>query len=92
MKYRITHPDPYNWCIEEWQEGGATIEKGRFMGGKTTAKWKAPSCYYPSLKEAAMGLMQKAIGDSLLNKEANTILEAINLAEKRVLETLSQMK
>ena len=36
--------------------------------------------------------MQKAIGDSLLNKEANTILEAINLAEKRVLETLSQMK
>ena len=91
MKYRITHPDPFNWCIEEWQEGGAKIEKGRFQGEVTKAKWKAANEFYPTLKEAAKALLNKAAGDAILNNEIKDILEAINKAETIVLKTLKEM-
>ena len=90
MKYRITHPDPFNWCIEEWQEGGAKIEKGRFQGEVTKAKWKAANEFYPTLKEAAKALINKAAGDAILNNETNDILEAIKIAEERVINSLPQ--
>lgn len=90
MKYRITHPDPFNWCIEEWQEGGAKIEKGRFQGEVTKAKWKAANEFYPTLKEAAKALINKATGDAILNNETKDILEAIKIAEERVINSLPQ--
>ena len=90
MKYRITHPDPFNWCIEEWQEGGAKIEKGRFQGEVTKAKWKAANEFYPTLKEAAKALLNKAAGDAILNNETKDILEAIKIAEERVINSLPQ--
>jgi hypothetical protein len=90
MKYRITHPDPYNWCIEEWQEGGAKIEKGRFQGEVTKAKWKAANEFYPTLREAAKALLNKAAGDAILNNETKDILEAIKIAEERVINSLPQ--
>ena len=91
MKYRITHPDQYNWCIEEWQEGGTPISRGRYAGQLTEAKWMAPEAFYPSLKHAALGLIDKAAGDAMLIGEATTILEAIKVAERTVLATLAVM-
>ena len=89
MKYRITHPDPYNWDLEEWQAGGETISRGRFAGQQTVAKWKASTAHYPSLKEAAIALLDKAAGDSLLIGEATSILQAIERAQLAVLATLA---
>lgn len=89
MKYRITHPDEYNWCIEEWQEGGGTVERGRYAGQQKQARWKAPESFYPSLKHAALGLLDKAAGDALLSGEAADILSAIKQAEACVLATLA---
>lgn len=86
MKYRITHPDPHNWCIEEYQEGGETISRGRFAGQEKQAKWKAPTAFYRTLKDAATALLDKATGDALT--ETASILEAIKLAEARVIEAL----
>lgn len=90
MKYRITHPDPFNWCIEEWQEGGKQIDKGKFQGEVTKAKWKAANEFYPTLKEAAKALINKAAGDAILNNETKDILEAIKIAEERVINSLPQ--
>lgn len=89
MKYRITHPDEHNWCIEEWQAGGEIISRGRFAGQETAARWKQPTSFYPSLKQAACGLLEKAAGDALLAGEAASILDALKLAEARVLEALA---
>lgn len=91
MKYRITHPDPFNWCIEEWQEGGKQIEKGRFQGEVTKAKWKAANEFYPTLKDAAIGLLNKDISNQLLNNETKDILEAIKKAEERVINSLPKI-
>lgn len=88
MKYRITHPDEFNWCIEEWQEGGKEIEKGKFQGEFTKAKWKPSNAFYPTLKDALTALINKAAGDALITKEANNILEAIKIAESKVLNTM----
>ena len=82
MKYRITHPDIYNWCIEEWQEGGSTIERGRYKGQAQQARWKAAENFYPTLDEAAKGLLRRA-GEQLN--------EAIKIAEGRVIETLESL-
>ena len=92
MKYRITHPDPHNWCIEEFQEGGSTISRGRFAGQEMQAKWKAPTHFYRSLEDAAKALLTKAAGDSMLTGEALSVLDAIGIAEKRVQETLAAMQ
>ena len=88
MRYRITHPDPHNWCIEEFQEGGSTISRGKFAGQEMQAKWKAPTCFYRTLKDAALALFDKAIGDALITGETTNMLEAIKLAEERVLAAL----
>jgi len=81
-----------NWCIEEWQEGGGTIERGRYKGQVQQARWKAPESFYPTLDDAVKALLRKAAGDALLAQEANSILEAINVAEVRVLETLKGLQ
>jgi len=91
MKYRITHPDPHNWAIEEWQEGGSIIDRGRYKGQVQQARWKAPELFYPTLDDAAKALLRKAAGDAILNNEANNILNAIEIAEIRVMEALEQM-
>ena len=91
MKYRITHPDPHNWCIEEWQEGGGLVERGRYAGQAKQSRWKAAALFYPTLRHAALALLDKAAGDALLNDEATSILDAIKLAEMQVLATLAVM-
>jgi hypothetical protein len=88
MKYRISHPDPLNWCIEEYQEGGGVVERGRYAGQAKQARWKAPERFYPSLRIAATALLDLAAGDALIAGEATSILEAIKLAEERVIAAL----
>lgn len=89
MKYRITHPDEHNWCIEEWQEGGGAVERGRYAGQAKQSRWKAPQSFYPSLRHAVLGLLDKAAGDAMLSGEATSILQALELAEKSVQATLA---
>ena len=89
MKYRITHPDPYNWCIEEWQEGGELVSRGPYAGQAKQARWMAAALFYPTLRDAALALVDKAAGDALLVGECQTILEAIEAARLSVLATLA---
>lgn len=91
MRYKISHPDPLNWCIEEWQAADGLVERGRYAGQQKQARWKAPECFYPSLRIAAMALIDKAAGDALIVQEATNILEALKLAEQHVLATLAVM-
>lgn len=89
MKYRIGKHDKLNWAIYEWQEGGEAISRGRYAGDAKQAKWKAPKAFYPSLRSAALGLIDQAAGDALLAGEAASILDAIKQAEACVLATLA---
>lgn len=89
MKYRIAKPDPLNWTIEEFQEGGKVISRGPHAGKLTEELWKPAKCFYPTLKLAALALIDKAAGDALLTGEATTILEAIQVAERSVQATLA---
>lgn len=87
-KYRIQRLDDHNWTLEEFQEGGETISRGRFAGQEKQARWKAPIAFYRTLRDAATALLDKATGDALT--ETKSILEAITLAENRVLAALPQ--
>ena len=91
-QYRITHPDPHNWCIEEFQTGGGTVERGRYAGQVKQERWKAAALFYPTLRHAALALIDKAAGDAILNGECTSILEALKLAETRVLATLAVLE
>lgn len=91
MKYRIIKHDKLNWAIQEYQEGGGEISRGRYAGQEMTARWKAPKAFYPSLRSAALGLLDQAAGDALLAGEATELLEALKLAEERVRATLAAM-
>lgn len=91
MKYRITKHDKLNWAIEEWQEGGEAITRGRYVGQEKQSKWMQPKEFYPSLRHAALGLLDRAASDALLAGEVNSILEALEIAEKRVQATLAVM-
>lgn len=91
MKYRIIKHNKLNWAIQEWQDEGAEITRGRHAGKATKGLWKIPKAFYPSIERAALDLIDIAAGDALLTGEANTILEAIRIAESRVKETLSAM-
>lgn len=90
-RYRITHPDPLNWAIEEWQAADGLVERGRYAGQQKMARWKAPEFFFPSLKHAAIKLLDLAAGDALLSGEAADILSAIKRAEASVQATLAVM-
>jgi hypothetical protein len=89
MKYRIIKHDKLNWAIQEFQEGGGEISRGRYAGQEKQEKWKAPKSFHPSIRNAALALLDQAAGDALLSGEATSILEALKLAEQRVQATLA---
>lgn len=89
MKYRIVKHNKLNWAIQEWQEEGAAITRGRHTGKATKGLWKIPKAFYPSIKRAALDLIDIAAGDALLSGEATSIVQAIEIAEKRVQATLA---
>lgn len=92
LRYRITHPDAYNWCIEEWQEGGEINTRGRGAGKPKRSCWKQPEFFYSSLRHAALGMLEMAAGDALASGEAQNILDALTLAEARVTASLTEFK
>ena len=90
MKYRITHPDKYNWCVEGYDEGGTAITRGRYVGQTKKAKWTVIG-YHSSLQHAAKALLDDAAGDSIEAEEATSLLHAIELAEARVMAALATL-
>lgn len=91
MKYRIIKHDKFNWAIQEFQEGGGEVSRGRYVGKEKQEKWKAPKSFYGSVRHAALALLDQAAGDALLSGEATSILDALKLAETRVQATLAVM-
>jgi len=91
MKYRIVKHDKLNWAIQEHQEGGGEISRGPYAGQAMQEKWKPAKAFYPSLQRAALNLLDMAAGDTLEAGEAQSILDALRIAETRVLETLRAM-
>lgn len=63
MKRRIIRADSLNWAIQEWQEGGGIIERGRFVGQTKKAKWKMPESFFRTLTDAALDLFHEIVGD-----------------------------
>lgn len=84
MKYRIVKSDRLNWRLESWSEGGKNPATGKL--GKPG--WRGMESYHPSLRQAAKSLLDHAAGDALLAGEATSILEALELAERRVSESV----
>lgn len=64
MKRRIIRHDAYNWAIQEWQEGGDIVERGRYAGQEKKATWKNPSKFYPSLEHAANAMLEEIVADN----------------------------
>lgn len=92
MKYRIIRHDKHNWAIQEFQEGGGEVSRGPHVGKEKQEKWKPAKSFHPSVRNAALSLLDQAAGDALLSGEAISILDALKLAEERVLATLAAME
>jgi hypothetical protein len=78
--------DAMNWTVEEFIPGGKEIVSGPARGLVTKDKWRVLG-FYPSLKFAALALMDKAapLGEEGL---ASNLLERWNAAEAHVLEAV----
>ncbi|MCI0563649.1 MAG: hypothetical protein MN733_34685, partial [Nitrososphaera sp.] len=92
MKRRIIRADPLNWAIQEYQEGGDAIERGRYAGQEKQAKWKAPELFFVRLEDAVKRFLLDDIeqvpeGEAL---DLRAILSAIPEAEARTVETIKQ--
>lgn len=84
---RIIRADSLNWAIQEWQEGGGIIERGRFVGQPKKAKWKMPESFFRTLADAASGLLHDIIGDVPMGEENLTgkqLSEQVSRAEQAV--------
>ena len=92
MKYRIIKHDKLNWAIQAFQAGDGKVTRGLHVGKDKQEKWLPAKSFHPSVRNAALSLLDQAAGDALLAGEATSILEALKLAEARVLETLAAMQ
>ena len=63
MKRRIIRADSLNWAVQEWQEGGELIERGRFKDQVKKAKWKMPETFFRTLADAARSLFHDIVAD-----------------------------
>ena len=94
--YRIRKRDRYNWTIERWQAGGEVISRGKFAGQVTREGWDetSPVGYYPSLKWAAVKLVDVIAGDEWPAEgwTGQALLDALASVEARVLATLGSVE
>lgn len=90
MKRRIIRADAHNWAIQEWQEGGDAIERGRYAGQEKQAKWKAPELFFSRLTDAAKRFLAEDIGQIPQGEalDLKAILTAIPEAEARVVDAI----
>jgi hypothetical protein len=87
VKRRIIRADSLNWAIQEWQEGGGIIERGRFVGQTKKAKWKMPESFFRTLADAAASLLHDIIGDvptGEVNLTGKQLSEQVSKAEQEV--------
>ena len=87
MKRRIIRADSLNWAIQEWQEGGDTISRGRYSGQAKQARWKMPEAFYRTLADAASGMLHEIIGDvpsGEVNLTGKQLSEQVSTAEQAV--------
>ena len=90
MKLRLIKADALNWALQSWQEGGDTVERGRYAGQVKQSKWKPPHAFYSRLKDAARGLFNENLGD-LPDGEPLTgaaLIATIEAAETRTVEAV----
>ena len=88
MKRRIIRADSLNWAIQEWQEGGELIERGRFKDQVKKAKWKMPEVYFRTLAHAARDLFYEIVADGFTGEQ---IAKLVDDAEKRTIAQVSSM-
>lgn len=91
MKFRITRPDPLNWDLEQFQEGGGKISRGRFAGQAKKERWKVIG-HYSSLLHAARAMLDKEMGENwspdLTFEQMSDILSA---AEARISQAVADL-
>lgn len=87
-KRRIIRADALNWAIQDFQEGGDVIERGRYTGHAKQAKWKAPSAFYSTLADAARGLLEMEIAEGWTGEKLAETLEANTARVKEYLASL----
>lgn len=83
MKRRIIRADAHNWAIQEWQEGGDTVERGRFAGQTKQARWKAATKFYPHLQDAANAMFREIVADNW-NVTGQALVGMLEAASKEV--------
>jgi hypothetical protein len=88
MKRRIIRADSLNWGIQEFQEGGDAIERGRFTGQIKKAKWKMPEAFFRTLAHAARDMFHEIVADGFTGEQ---IAKLVDDAEKRVVEHVSSL-
>lgn len=95
MKRRIIRADAYNWAIQEWQEGGDIVERGRFAGNVKQSKWKNPEKFYRTLEDASKAMFDEIVSDNWNISGKNLtvmIAEAHRQVANHVREILSNME
>lgn len=90
MKRRIIRADAHNWAIEEWQDGGGTIERGRYVGQEKKAKWKAADKFYAKLEDAAAAMFREIVADNW-NVTGQALFSMLEAASKEVQEHVSAL-
>lgn len=91
-KRRIIRKDSLNWAIQEYQEGGDVVERGKYAGQEKKSKWLPPESFYNKLSDAAKDMLHETIGDvpqGETNLTGQQLMEAITGAEKRTRDYLA---
>lgn len=89
MKYRIVRHDKLNWRLQEWREGGRPVP-GK-PGQVSEGRWAGLDSYHSSVRQAVRALLDHAAGDALLTQEAQSVQQAIEIAERTVLDCLDRL-
>ena len=91
MKRRIIRADSLSWAIQDWQEGGDIISRGRFAGQVKRAGWKVPQQFFTTLTWAAKSFFHEIVGDLPQGEQltGEQIVTQIEAAEKRTMEYVS---
>lgn len=93
-KYAIRKVDDLNWQIFKWQEGGETIERGRYVGQETQARWCPMESYHPNVVNAAQWLLKEATlnnSEAGVNLDTAAILLAVEAARVDVLAAVAEI-
>ena len=86
IMYRIVGLDDLNVSVELWESGGEVIEKGRYQGQLSQAKWKTLG-YFGNFEHAC-----KYIVNSLHMVLPNHILDTLYMVKKAQVTLIEKVK